>query len=113
MTNLLSKCCNSPLKVSIADEGTGCYICNSCCLPTDPIVPNQKNYKHDLEILREEFEELFPKDQEAIDGIRRSKSNRSAAIVLWAKFDLILTKACKEAYKEGYVKGAITKLTEL
>jgi hypothetical protein len=31
--------------------------------------------------LREVFEQTFPKDQEAIDGIRPSKSNRSGALV--------------------------------
>ena len=31
------------------------------------------------------FETLFPKDQEAIDGKRPSKSNRSAALVLRAE----------------------------
>ena len=45
------------------------------------------------EKLREEFDELFPKDQEAIDGIRISKSNRSAALVLWAKWEILLRKA--------------------
>ena len=33
--------------------------------------------------LRERFEELFPKDEEASEGGDKSKSNRSAAIVLW------------------------------
>ena len=45
------------------------------------------------EDLRNEFEDLFPKDQEALDGIRPSKSNRSSALVLWAKWELILKTA--------------------
>ena len=48
------------------------------------------------EELRSEFETLFPKDEEAIEGIRQSKSNRSAAIVLWAKWELILMEMQKE-----------------
>lgn len=35
--------------------------------------------------LRDQFEEIFEKDQEAIDGIRPSKSNRSGALLLWAE----------------------------
>lgn len=49
-----------------------------------------------IEELREEFEDLFPKDQEAIDGIRPSASNRSAALVLWAKFMCIIEQVKKE-----------------
>jgi hypothetical protein len=42
--------------------------------------------------LREKFEEIFEKDQEAIDGIRPSKSNRSGALLLWG---LILSEIRK------------------
>lgn len=35
--------------------------------------------------LRERFDEIFEKDQEAIDGIRPSKSNRSGALLLWSE----------------------------
>jgi hypothetical protein len=31
--------------------------------------------------LRDDFDEIFKKDQEAVDGIRPSKSNRSGALV--------------------------------
>lgn len=34
--------------------------------------------------LRDKFEELFPKDQEAIDGERPSKSGRSKALLYYA-----------------------------
>lgn len=34
---LLSKCCQAPLTVSTADEGTSCYICTSCGRDTDPM----------------------------------------------------------------------------
>lgn len=52
----------------------------------------EKELKKDLEILRDKFEDLFPKDQEAIDGIRPSKSNRSAGLMLYAEFMLIIRK---------------------
>lgn len=32
-----SKCCNAPLEVSTADEGTSCWICTACNKPSDPI----------------------------------------------------------------------------
>lgn len=48
------------------------------------------------EDLRDEFEDLFPKDQEAIDGIRPSKSHRSEALVLWAYWEIILKAAISQ-----------------
>ena len=45
------------------------------------------------EELRSEFETLFPKDPEASEGIRPSKSRRSEALVLWAKWEIILMTA--------------------
>jgi hypothetical protein len=33
---LLSKCCAEPLVVSEGEEGTSCYVCTFCRLPTDP-----------------------------------------------------------------------------
>jgi hypothetical protein len=30
-----SKCCNAPVKVSTADEGTSCYVCTRCQKPCD------------------------------------------------------------------------------
>jgi hypothetical protein len=31
----LSTCCSAPVKASIADEGTGCYLCTACGKPCD------------------------------------------------------------------------------
>ncbi len=31
----LSTCCNAPVKVSTADEGTSCYVCTRCQKPCD------------------------------------------------------------------------------
>lgn len=60
-----------------------------------------KDYQKRIEILREEFDDLFPKDQEAIDGIRPSKSNRSAALVLWAEWNRIANIAFNEGLDMG------------
>ena len=57
---------------------------------------NETTYQQDIENLREKFEELFPKDDEAIRGERPSNSNRSAALVLWAEWHMILEKALKQ-----------------
>ncbi len=67
------------------------------------------DWTKDLEELREEFEELFPKDKEASKGIRPSKSNRSAALVLWSRFEMILRKA---ASKEKEITGDWEKDTQ-
>jgi hypothetical protein len=56
----------------------GCEVC----------VPRIK-WEKEKEKLRDKFEELFPKDKEATLGIRPSKSNRSAALVLWAEWELL------------------------
>lgn len=45
-----------------------------------------------LEEVRNEFEVLFPKDQEAVEGIRPSKSNRSSALMLWARLMMVIDK---------------------
>lgn len=37
----VSKCCNAPLTVSTADEGTSCYICTKCGNASDPAVREQ------------------------------------------------------------------------
>ena len=56
-------------------------------------------YQQDIEVLRDWFDsdEGFPKDQEAIDGIRPSLSHRSEALVLWSMWHMI----AKKAYEEG------------
>lgn len=72
--------------------------------PTPP-----RRWEKDIELLREEFEELFPKDQEAIDGIRPSKSNRSAGLVLWAKWHSILKKALQKE-REEIVKNTVGEI---
>ena len=56
----------------------------------------ETTYQEDIENLREEFENLFPKDDEAIRGERPSKSNRSAGLVLWEQWHAILEKALKQ-----------------
>jgi hypothetical protein len=56
----------------------------------------KEEVKKMIEELREGFEVLFPKDQEAIDGIRPSKSNRSAALLLWAQWEIILKKVMQD-----------------
>lgn len=63
-----------------------------------------------MDELREKFDIWFPKDQEAIDGIRPSKSNRSAALVLFGEFSLLLMKEKKEVLKDFVAKlrGDIT-----
>jgi len=63
-----------------------------------------KKYEQLKEDLREEFEELFPKDQQAIDGLRPSKSNRSAGLVLWAKWENILRTALQEQKDKEVLK---------
>ena len=56
----------------------------------------QKKWQTMKDELRDEFEDLFPKDKEAIYGIRPSKSNRTSALVLWAKFELIIKQAIED-----------------
>ena len=76
-----------------------------CCCCSGHICKKEQNdgreFEHSdwrkmKEDLREEFETLFEKDQEAIDGIRPSKSNRSAALVLWGRWEMILQAALDE-----------------
>lgn len=43
--------------------------------------------------LRDVFEAYFPKDQEAIDGLRTSNSNRAGALVYQAEVYAALEKA--------------------
>ena len=71
--------------------------------------PNQQKWEKMRENLREEFEELFPKDIEATLGIRPSKSHRSQALVLWAKWEMILKEAIANSRKEGIKEGKTTK----
>lgn len=40
-----SKCCGADLEVSTADEGTSCYICKACKMPTDPGTTMQDKIK--------------------------------------------------------------------
>jgi hypothetical protein len=40
----ISACCRAPMFVSTADEGTACYVCASCNLPTDPIHISQMSF---------------------------------------------------------------------
>lgn len=78
---------------------------SDCSCHRQPQKPEE--WEKNVENLREEFEELFPKDQEAIDGIRPSKSNRSAGLVLWAKWHIILEKALSSERQK--VKDLIVK----
>ena len=73
--------------------------------------PHQTSWKEDIEILRDEFEVLFPKDEEAERGERPSKSNRSAGLVLWASWKVILQKAVMEREEEilKEMKGIIER----
>lgn len=64
-----------------------------------------KTYKKLIEEEREKFEELFPKDIEASMGIRPSKSNRSAALVLWADFHFIVRQAVKQTEAKTILKA--------
>lgn len=67
---------------------------------------NNADWKKDVEVLREEFEELFPKDEEAKRGIRPSRSNRSAGLFLWAKWKMITDKAIDEAVNRDRERSA-------
>lgn len=64
---------------------------------------NKPTTTPEWERLLNKFEELFPKDQEAVDGVRKSKSNRSAALVLLAEFDRFLSSERK--HLSGLVEG--------
>lgn len=64
-----------------------------------------KTYEELLEEEREKFEELFPKDIEAKLGIRPSKSNRSAALVLYADFNFIIKQAVKQTEAKTILKA--------
>jgi len=64
-----------------------------------------KTYKELIEEEREKFEELFPKDIEASLGIRPSKSNRSAALVLWADFHYIIKYAVTQTEANTILKA--------
>ena len=78
-----------------ANNFYGVYPCT--CLDT-PLV--KEEWEKMIEELRDEFEDLFPKDIEAIQGIRPSKSNRSSGLVLWGKWHLILKFALTKAREE-------------
>lgn len=36
-----SACCNAPLRVYAADEGTCCFVCSGCGKPSDPRKPEK------------------------------------------------------------------------
>lgn len=99
-----SVCCNAKPTEQATKNG-GYFICSKCrkqyqggeCTAGDT---KEESWEKDVKNLREELDELFPKDQEAIDGIRPSKSNRSAALVLNAKWHSILLKSNEEWRKK-------------
>ena len=64
------------------------------------------------EKLRDEFEDLFPKDIEATMGIRSSVSHRSEALVLWAKWEMIL-RVCEREWRSKWVKEKQNSQAEL
>lgn len=45
MPKEISSCCKAPVKTSIADEGTGCYICSKCGKPCDLYFPEKISAK--------------------------------------------------------------------
>jgi hypothetical protein len=47
--------------------------------------------------LRDEFDELFPKDQDAIDGIAPSKSKRSQALLIYSMINAFIKKISESA----------------
>ena len=53
-------------------------------------------YEKLKEELREDFETLFPKADSALSGGAKSNSNHSAALVLWAGWEVLLREAIKE-----------------
>jgi len=55
-----------------------------------------KKWKELREELREEFEELFPKDECAKLGLHPSRSHRSEALVLWSQWEIILKVALSQ-----------------
>ena len=59
-----------------------------------------ESWKKMREDLRDEFEDLFP-----IDGIRPSKSGRSPALVLWAKWELVLRRAIEQERAKAFEEG--------
>ena len=46
MVEFLSKCCEEIAKTSIADEGTGCFVCHKCGKPCDVIVTRGQRQKN-------------------------------------------------------------------
>ena len=63
----------------------------------------QPTWQQRKEELREKFESLFPKDESAFEGGEASKSNRSAGLMLWAEFEILLREAIEqERRKEEY-----------
>ena len=66
--------------------------------------------------LREEFEELFEKDQDALDGIRPSKSNLSAGLLLWAKWHCLARQLLveqQEKYESPHRSWSHTQIRRL
>lgn len=56
---LLSKCCQAPLTVSTADEGTSCYVCTSCGRDTDPMFEDKPKLPENNEFTLAEIKQLF------------------------------------------------------
>ena len=93
-------------------------MCPDMCKNCSPAKENM-NQKEELnsweemkEKLRDEFEDLFPKDIEATMGIRSSVSHRSEALVLWAKWEMIL-RVCEREWRSKWVKEKQNSQAEL
>ena len=54
-----SKCCQAPLLVATADEGTSCWICTDCRSPSDPMDEPITSTYHSKEEVEKLFEEKF------------------------------------------------------
>lgn len=66
----LSNCCNAPVKVDTADEGTSCYMCAACRKPCDLQMKEHVFTKEELNLFREWFtvcEDVNPQYLEAKD----------------------------------------------
>ena len=58
---LLSKCCQAPLTISTADEGTSCYVCTYCKRDTDPMFEEKPKLpeKIDMDLIRGQWQEVI------------------------------------------------------
>ena len=63
-----------------------------------------KQWQQQKEELREWFDSKdgFPKDKSATEGGAPSKSNRSAALLLWARWEILLREAIKQERREAF-----------